>query len=517
MKKKFLQTTCLIATTLIITIKTINNNPNPQIPFLSNAAESNLLDANHTLKSKDEQEKEIFQWFRTISEVVHLISKKHYKEIDFPSFIQNALKAAVPNTDPHSSFFSKKSYQSAMESTSGEFSGIGVSIMSKAPEDDFLMIIDIIQGGPSDKAGLKGGDKIVEIDNESLKGLSSDEVINKLRGKIGTSVKIKIIREKKPLEFTVKRQMIKDQSLLCYNFKNQNVYYISLKIFAENTTQQTAKILKKANSQCKGIIIDLRRNPGGILDSAVDMASLFIEKGSLVVSTKDKNQAIISSYHTKTNHVLNSNIPIFILIDNFTASASEILAGCLQHYSEQNQKNLSVFLVGTKTFGKGSVQEVIPISNGCALKITTMLYYLPNNISIQAKGIEPDFVVKPKTIPEKEIKWVKELYGEETALKHHITSEEAEGKLTQPKKQPTSKEEDEENESKEEMAKNWEERHRKAIGQDVQIQACVNMINMLNIARQTAPTNVDTRQKALAFLKKNYLTDNEVELVQVKS
>lgn len=513
MKQKFFALVILAA----IATQAACPRPPGRKPFLiSDSAAITRFNQTPINKSKSNREKDIFTWFRTISEVVHLVSEKHYRNVDFPDFIQSALKAAVPHTDPHSSFFSKKSYKAAMESTSGEFSGIGVSIMSKAPEDNFLMIIDVIQGGPSDKAGLKGGDKIVEIDNESLKGLSSDEVINKLRGKIGTTVKLKIIRAKKPLEFTIKRRIIKDQSLLCYNFANQGVYYLSLKLFAENSTQQTAKILQKVNGVSNGMIIDLRRNPGGVLDSAVDMAGLFVKKGSLVVSTKDKNQKVISSYFTKGNPVLNKNIPIFILIDNFTASASEILAGCLRHYSEKNQNNLSVFLVGTKTFGKGSVQEVIPISNGCALKITTMLYYLPDDVSIQAKGISPDFVVKPKTIPEKEIRWVQELYGEETALKNHITEQEAAGKPRVLKKKKAPVHPDDVDESKEEMAKNWEERHRKAINQDAQIQACVNMINMLNVAKQNAPALVDTRQKALAFLKKNYLTDEAVELVQVR-
>ena len=471
------------------------------------------------LKSPEEQEREIYQWFRTISEVVHLVSKKHYKNVEFPDFVQEALKAAVPHTDAHSSFFPKESYKAALESTSGEFSGIGISIMSKAPEDDSLVIIDVIRGGPSDKGGLKNGDKIVEVDGEALKGLSSDEVVTALRGKVGTNVKLKIIRKKKPKEFIITREIIKDQSSICYNFDQQNVSYLSLKIFSETAAKQMAELLKKAKEQKrKGIILDLRRNPGGILDSAVDMASLFLKKGSLVVCTKDKNKNVITSYPTKTNPVLNSDLPIFILIDNFTASASEILAGCLKHYSEQDNnqsdienKNLMVFLVGTETFGKGSVQEVIPISNGCALKLTTMLYYLPNDASIQAKGIQPDFVIKPKTIPEDEIKWINELYGKETSLKHHITVGEVEGKIEKIKQEKKVNKQE-----KKEEEISWEERHKKAIGQDVQIQACVNMINMLNIAKQSNPKSVDNRQKALAFLKQNYLTDEPVELRQIK-
>jgi len=457
-------------------------------------------------KGDQDREKEIFQGFRTISEVVQLMYEKHYVNVNFEEFVHNSLKSGLPTVDPHSAFFTPKSYKAALESTSGEFSGVGVSIMNKVPEDSFLLIIDVIQGGPSYKAGLQNGDKIVEIDDESLKGLSSDEVVNKLRGKIGTTVNMKIIRNKKPLEFKIKREIIKDQSLICYNFKSQGIFYISIKIFAENTARQTAKLLGKINNNCRGIIIDLRKNPGGILESSVDMSGLFVEQNSLIVSTKDKQKKVVNSYHTQNKPVFNKKIPIFILIDNFTASASEIMAGALRHYSEKNQNDLVVILVGTKTFGKGSVQEVIPISNRCALKITTMLYYLPNDISIQALGIEPDFTIKPKTIPKKEIQWVEELYGKETSLKNYIKN----GALGEEKKKPEKKED-----SKEEIAKNWEERYRKSVGEDPQIKACANMIKLIDVAHQTNKELVSNRTKTIAFLKKNYLDDTEPILEKV--
>jgi carboxyl-terminal processing protease len=473
-----------------------------------------FFDSTQSAKEKDEErKKEIFQWFRTLSEVTHLIEKKHFRDVDFSDFIQNALQSALPKTDAHSSFFPQKLYKSTLESTSGEFSGIGVSIMNKAPEDESLIVIDVISNGPSDKAGLKSGDKIVEVEGEALKGMSSDEIITKLKGKTGTKLSIKVIRKKKPLEFKITRDIIKDESALCYHFKNQNVSYLSLKIFADNAAQQLGKLILKAQKhKGKGIVLDLRRNPGGVLESAVEMASLFVDKGSLIVSTKDNKQKVVSKYYTHRNPVLDSDLPIFILIDNFTASAAEILSGALKHYSDKisndarNKRNLMVFLVGTETFGKGSVQEVIPISNGCALKITTMLYYLPDDTSIQAKGISPDFVINPKTIPSEEIKWVTELYGKESSLKNHISVNEVQGK-------PEDKEKKKE-EEKEELS--WEERHQKAISHDVQIQACVNMINLLDIAKKSNPKMVENRQKALVFLKNNYLTDEDAELEKIK-
>lgn len=451
-------------------------------------------------------EREIFKWFRTFSEAIHLIVQKHYKKVDIPSFIQDALKAALPKTDPHSSFFSQKSYQAALESTSGKFSGIGVSIINKAPEDDSLVIIDVIQGGPAHKAGLQPGDKIVGVNGESLKGKTADEVVSELRGETGTKVPLKILRKKKPLSISVTRDVIKDQNLICYHFEDQNIYYVSLKLFADNTHKQMTKILKQAHkNNYKGLIIDLRRNPGGVLDSAVNMVGLFVKKGSLAVFTKDKANNTVNSYHTQTRPILNGNKPIFVITDNFTASASEIFAGCLKHYSDQDHSSLAVYHIGTETFGKGSVQEVIPISNGCALKLTTMTYVLPNNVPIQAQGIKPDFVVQSKTVSEKETKWIKELYGKEKSLKNHIPSQNSDESEAE---EPTSEEEEE---SKEELAKNWEERYRKSICSDTQIQACVNMIGLLNLQ----PKAASTREKSINFLKANYLTDETPKLVKI--
>ena len=473
-------------------------------------------------------EKEIYRWFRTISEVVSLTEKKAFRNVDFSAFIQEALKAAVPHIDAHSAFFSKESYKTAIETTSGEFSGIGVSIINKTPEDDTLIIVDVIPGGPSEKGGLKSGDKILEVDGEKLRSLSTDEAINKLKGKVGTEVKLTIIRDKKPVSFKIKREIIKDQTSICYLFKNQNIYYLSLKLFTETAAKQMKELLKQANEgKCKGIILDLRGNAGGILDSAVDVAGLFLEKNSLVVTTKDREGETVSKYYTKTDPVLKSDIPIFILINNFTASASEILAGCLKYYSEKSftdsgnkKRNLAVFLLGNPSFGKGSVQEVIPISNGCALKLTTMLYYLPNQESIQAVGINPDFVIKPKIIPTEDLKWIQDLYGKETTLKHHITVKEVDknnGKEENGKKEDKKEIDKNNNETdKKEDEKSFEEKQKDDIIQNVQIQAAVNMINLLDIARKYMPKQVSSRPKAINFLKLNYLTDEQVDLEKIK-
>lgn len=484
-------------------------------------------------KDPTDVERDIFQWFQTYSEVVSLIENKAFRSVDFGQFIQNSLKAAVSQVDAHSAFFSKESYKSALESTSGEFSGIGVSIITKTPDDEALAIIDVIQQGPAEKAGLHPGDKIVEVDGEKLRGLSTDEVVAKLKGRTGTKVALKVIREKRPLSFKVMRDLIKDQTSMCYFFKQQGVYYLSLKIFNEMSGKQIADLLIKANEgRCRGIILDLRRNPGGTLDAAIDVAELFIDKGSLVTMTRDRNRKVVAEYKTAKDPLLKSDLPIFVLIDNFTASAAEILAGCLKYYSEKAamKRKFMVFLLGIPTFGKGSVQELIPIKNGCALKLTSMLYFLPGDTSIQAEGIKPDFLVKPKTEPADEMRWVQELYGQESSLKNFITKEEVAGKKQEKKKPETGSfwsrwfgnptqvvaEKEPVVEELEEDKKSWDQRQIESLTGDLQVQTCINMISFLYFVRKTNPQEVATRSKALKFLKQHFVTDDPIVVEKIK-
>lgn len=493
-------------------------------------------------KEKPNPEKDIYQGLKMYSEVVSLVEKRAFRSVDFSKFIEGSLKAAAAEIDAHTAFLGGDSFKSAMESTSGEFPSIGVSIITKAPDDDALVIIDVIPGGPAQIAGLKSGDKIVEADGHKFKGLSTDEAITKLKGAPGSVLTVKLLRNKKPLEIKVTRDIIKDQTSLCYLFKNHNIYYLALKMFTENVAQQMADLLKIANAgKCKGIVLDLRRNPGGTLQSAIEMSGLFVENNSLIAVTKDRDHKVVDQYFTTTDPILKTDVPIFILIDNFTASAAEILAGALRYHSMQSYEkkgkkdhgNILVFLVGTETFGKGSVQEVIPISNGCALKLTTMMYYLPGDLSIQVTGIKPDFLIKPRFIPVDEMKWVTEMYGKEKSLKHHVSVKEATGKPgsddEKHEKKPSSessvedlmempgeapKPDDEKNEDN--SPQKWEERQKEELGHDVQVQAAVNMINLLAIGRKCDAKLVGTRQKALEFLKSHYLTDDKVAVEKVK-
>jgi carboxyl-terminal processing protease len=491
-------------------------------------------------KPDENSEEKKYGWIKTTADVIGMVEDRGFRQVNFSDCIQDALKAYLARIDSHTRFFTAEGAQSVRETASGKFSGIGVSITSKALEDDSLVLVDVIEGGPAHKAGMQVGDKIFEVDGVKLQGLSSDESIGKIKGEQGSWVKLKIVRGKKPLEVKVKRDIVKDNASSCYYFKDQGIYYLTLKIFSEPAAQQMKSLLVKANDKaCKGIILDLRNNPGGVLESAVDMAGLFVDKGSVVVITKNNKNKVVASYKTSAEPVLKNDVPIFIITNNFTASAAEILAGCLRHYSDvassggkdaKAKRNLMVFVVGMTTHGKGTVQEVIPVGQGCAMKLTTMLYFLPDDTSIQAVGIEPDFLVKPKSVPEKEMKWIDEVYGRESALKNHITALEvkkvegkevtAEEEAQAKKKKPSSSSDDDDDEDpnniKPMTEKQMEDRRKKEIGQNVQVQACVNMINLLDITRKSMPALINTRAKALTFLKKNYLTDNPVVVESIK-
>jgi len=494
------------------------------IAFISAAIVSPLPAKKPVVTSKKiKAETDLYPWFQTLSEVCVSLRKRGFRDINFTNCFEEGLKSLVACADAHSAFFPPKSYKRALESASGEFSGIGISMVGKAPQDDALVIMDVVTGGPAEKAGLKAKDKIVGINNEKLKGLSTDETISKLKGKRGSRVNLKIVRENKPLEFTVKRDIVKDQSSSSFFFPQHNISYLNLKIFSENSAKQMSRLIKKAHKKKhKGMIIDLRRNSGGVLEVAVDIAGLFLKRGSTVVTTKNRAKKVMQTYKTTTDPIFNYSIPIFILMDNFSASASEIFAGCMRHYSNQasfdKKDGPLVLLAGTPSFGKGSVQEMFPISNGCALKITSMLYYLPDDTSIQARGIEPDFLLKPRTIPEKELKWVGELYGKETALKGHITREEVENieNNTEKPQSLADSDDDEVPEKKKEKEKTVRELRLEALAQDSQIRGCINMINLLNLAQKTNPKSLQNRSDTISFIKSHFVTDDMPTVEEVK-
>lgn len=475
-----------------------------------------------------ENHESIHTGIRMLSEIIARIEARGFKKPNFEKFFERALQAAVPY-DAHSGFYSKSSYKNMLESTAGEFSGIGVTITSKQADDAALTVLDVIEDGPASEAklisdeeiitttGLAAGDEIIEVDKEKLQGLTTDEAIAKLKGPTRSTVVIKVIRNKKLHEFSIVRGEVKHEVSLCYHFKNNNVFYLSLRVFSENAPKLLKDLLLKAMKQnANGIILDLRRNPGGVLDIAVDIVGLFAKKGSLVVSTKNGSGQTVSSYSTTTQPIFASDIPLFILTDNYTASAAEILAGCLHYYARQeadkDSPRLNAFVVGNQTFGKGSVQEVMPISNGCALKLTTMLYYLPSGQTIQALGITPDFVINPLNSQTQDEKLMRSFHGRESDLQNHITRDDvATVDKTAPEPAQAKKA------THDSKPLTLSEKRLKKLREDNQVKAALTLINLFRHGQQHSPHLMDTHEKTIAFLKSLYVTDENLQVEKICS
>lgn len=456
----------------------------------------------------------IYKWSRTFAEVFQLANQKHYKVTDAEQCMIKSLDSFLNCIDPHSNLLDPKTYKAMMEATSGEFFGIGIVIdNTRNSKDKHLMIIDTIPDGPADKAGVKPFDKIVEIEGKALEGMPTDEATMMLKGERNTKVHVKIIRENQPelLSFDITRDVIKEQNSLCFALPEQNMYYLSLNMFTDTSAKQLEGLLTKAQEkQYKGLILDLRNNSGGLLNAAIDIAGLFLEKGSLVVTTKDKHGKVTDEYRTNRTPIA-THMPIFILINNYTASAAEILAGALKIHADapsskngmsKKNHNPFVFLVGTKTFGKGSVQEVMPISNNCAVKITTSLYFLPNDTSIQAEGITPDIEIERCMPPSEQQQWLAKFYGREQALANHI-------KLNEKKEEPKI-------DDPKDRIKTWTERARQSLLADNQFKDTIYLANLVSMARTQSHLHINTRQDALNFINTIVVPTAKITLDEVR-
>lgn len=447
----------------------------------------------------------VFSFSKTFAEAIHFMKARYYQEIDPEKAMLEAINAFV-SQDPHSSLLDPDAYKEILKATRGEFYGIGVVIDSlKEPKSEYLTIIDTIPGGPADQAGMHPDDKIVQINDESLKGMTVDEAVAKIKGERNTKVHLKVLRkgEAKLLPLDIVRDVVKEHNATCFHFKDHNILYLALNLFTRNAIKQLEQLLKKGQQiKARGIILDLRNNSGGLLDAAVDIASLFLPQNSTVVTTKDREGKVLQTYATKGKPIASSKIPIFVLVNNYTASAAEILAGALRDHASTN---LPVFVVGTKTFGKGSVQEVIPLSNDSALKITTALYYLPNDVTVQGKGIIPDFVIEHKIPPSEELKWFKKFFGHESALKNSI----------KPNGDADTQSDEKKPEMDDEKPKTWQERKRERLSQDFQLLSTLRLNEMLDLSYKAYPKEVKNHEQAIEFLKKRFNPEDKLEMEEI--
>ena len=357
-----------------------------------------------------EQREKTYSQLEIFSNVLSILQENYVEEIDTQKAIDGAIQGLLLTLDPHSSYLKPEELKDLQEETSGSFSGIGIEITIK---DGILTVVSPIEGTPADEAGIKANDLIVEIDGQKTKDMTSDEAIKRLRGSRGSKVKITIQREGenqlRPMALV--RDVIPIHSVKA-SFLTPGFAYFRITNFQSHTTRDFKKELlslqKKQN--IRGLILDLRNNPGGLLNQAVSISDIFLQKG-IIVSTKGRteDQNMVFQAHNTAD---DAGMPIVILINEGSASASEIVAGAIQDHKRG-------VIVGTRSFGKGSVQTIIPLPDGAGLRMTTARYYTPANRSIQALGINPDVEV-PAQEPAKDDAPTNDETLRETDLDNHI-------------------------------------------------------------------------------------------------
>ncbi|MGN8491837.1 S41 family peptidase [Helicobacter pylori] len=395
--------------------------------------------------------------FSRFSNVVTEIEKKYVDKISISEIMTKAIEGLLSNLDAHSAYLNEKKFKEFQAQTEGEFGGLGITVGMR---DGVLTVIAPLEGTPAYKAGVKSGDNILKINNESTLSMSIDDAINLMRGKPKTPIQITVVRknEPKPLVFNIIRDIIKLPSVYVKKIKETPYLYVRVSGFDKNVTKSVLEGLK-ANPKAKGIVLDLRGNPGGLLNQAVGLSNLFIKEGVLV-SQKGKNKEENLEYKAN-GRAPYTNLPIAVLVNGGSASASEIVAGALQDHKR-------AVIIGEKTFGKGSVQMLLPVNKDEAIKITTARYYLPSGRTIQAKGITPDIVIYPGKVPENENKFSLK----EADLKHHLEQELK--KLDD--KTPNSKEADKDKKNEEEK-----EVTPKMVNDDIQLKTAIDSLKTWSI------------------------------------
>jgi carboxyl-terminal processing protease len=325
-----------------------------------------------------------YEQLRLFTEVLSIVQNQYVDEVPPKELIYSAIKGTLRGLDPHSSFLDPDSYREMQVETSGSFGGLGIEITLK---DDILTVVAPIDGTPAYRAGLHTGDRIVKIDGLSTKDMQLADAVKRMRGKPGSKVTISVVREgwAEPKDFDIVREQIKVQSVKTVEM-GDGIEYLKLRQFQEQSPHDLEVALERfAKNGMKALILDLRNNPGGLLTAAVEVSEKFIDDGKLVVYTEGRvrNQNMRFSAHAKRGY---SQMPMVILVNQGSASASEIVAGALQDWGRAT-------VVGTQTFGKGSVQTIIPLSDGSGLRLTTAKYFTPKGRSIHGKGITPDVIV----------------------------------------------------------------------------------------------------------------------------
>ncbi len=323
---------------------------------------------------------------RTFADVFHHIRHSYVEDIDDKTLLEHAIRGMLAGLDPHSSYLDASDFEDLQSNTSGEFGGLGLEV---GMEDGFVKVIAPIDDTPAQKAGLESGDLIIKLDGKAVKGMSLNEAVNLMRGELGTDITLTIAREgrNQPFDVVLTRDVIKVVSVRS-KMLEPGFGYVRIAQFQNNTGNEFRRAIEQLladSEQLKGVVVDLRNNPGGVLHSSVEVVDSVLD-GGLIVYTEGKRNELQSEYSATASDMINGT-PLVVLINGGSASASEIVAGALQDHRR-------AVIMGTDSFGKGSVQTVVPLSEQRAIKLTTALYFTPNGRSIQAQGIEPDIPIE---------------------------------------------------------------------------------------------------------------------------
>ncbi len=415
----------------------------------------------------------MYEDLKVLTDVIGYIQKDYVEETKSKDLIYGAIKGMLETLDPHSAFMPPNMYKEMQEETKGRFEGLGIEITIK---EGVLTVVSPIEETPAYKAGILAGDQIIKIDGESTKNFTLMDSVKRLRGPRGSKVTITIMREgfTKPKDVTLVRDVIPVRSVR-HELLEKNYGYIRISQFQEKTDGEFEKAMKaleeESKGTLKGLVLDLRNNPGGLLDQAVKISDRFIESG-LIVSVEGRKEDQKMKFYAHPGGDV-TRYPLVILVNGGSASGAEIVAGAIQDHGRG-------LLVGTQTFGKGSVQTIIPLKDGSGLRLTTARYFTPSGRSIQAKGIVPDIIVKPLR-PEEEKEAVVPKFPSEKDLERHLI--EIEKEPAKEKEKP-KKEEPKKQEPKKEEAKKEEVKAKKPV--DNQLDRALELLKSWDIFKNIA-------------------------------
>jgi carboxyl-terminal processing protease len=423
----------------------------------------------------DEPKPDTYNKLKVFSEILSLIESNYVETVGSDTMIDGAIKGMVKALDPHTSYLPPISYKEMQVQTTGKFGGLGIEISIR---DGVLTVVSPIEDTPAFKVGIKTGDKIIKIEDESTLDMTLQDAVSLLRGETGSPVNITIFRKsfKAPKEFTIVRDIIKVRSVV-KKLYNKDIGYIKIRSFSKNTSVDLDKALDELGKEgITKLILDLRNNPGGLLNQAVEVTDRFLNQENLIVYTKGRSEEQNMRF-TSHDKVAGVSYPLIIMVNGGSASASEIVAGALQDLNR-------AIIMGTQTFGKGSVQTIIPLSDGSALRLTTARYYTPSGRVIQENGIEPDIIIERTPIVELEKNDGKEEEPQEKTLLRRFLREKDLKKHLKGKASFGGVEEDSEVENSDKDEVNAKKSINKDLLKDNQLQQAVSLLSGWDVMKK---------------------------------